>query len=100
MGYYSLISEEHPSFPFLLDLLWDKGFALCYKDTFNAAYSAGTNNLTRAGLGTCLGSSWLRTSLPRSTCSSLTHVTSSALKKRCVRPITYSSLIFTLALKP
>ena len=34
-----------------MDLLWDKGFALCYKDRFNAAYSAGTNNLTRAGSG-------------------------------------------------
>ena len=29
-----------------MDLLWDKGFALCYKDRFNAAYFAGTNNLT------------------------------------------------------
>ena len=29
-----------------MDLLWDKGFALCFKDRFNAAFFAGTNNLT------------------------------------------------------
>ena len=44
--FHSLILQDHPCFPFLLDLLWDKGFALCYKERFSAAYFAGTTNLT------------------------------------------------------
>ena len=28
-----------------MDLLWDKGYALCYKEKFNLAYVAGSNVL-------------------------------------------------------
>ena len=30
--------QDHPAFPYLLNLLWDKGFALCFKDRFYAAF--------------------------------------------------------------
>ena len=40
-----MLYQDHPGFPHLLDLLWDKGYALCYKEKFNVAYFSGSNVL-------------------------------------------------------
>ena len=38
--------QDHPGFSQFLDLLWEKGFALCYKEKFNLAFALGSNTLT------------------------------------------------------
>ena len=48
--------QDHPAFPHLLDLLWDKGFALCYKEKFHLAYAAGSNVLNISMRTNMLGS--------------------------------------------
>ena len=50
--YLHYFFQDHPSFSRFLDLLWDKGYALCYKEKFNVAYLSGSSvlNLMRADM--------------------------------------------------
>ena len=42
----SLFIQNHPAFHDFLQLLWDKGYTLCYKEKFRQATTIGSNVLT------------------------------------------------------